>query len=39
MPQKLNVADLKITSPAFHHHQGIPERHTGDGEDVSPELA
>jgi Raf kinase inhibitor-like YbhB/YbcL family protein len=39
MPQKLNVADLKITSPAFNHHQAIPERHTGDGEDVSPELA
>ena len=39
MPQKLNVADLKITSPAFSHHQAIPERHTGDGEDVSPELA
>jgi Raf kinase inhibitor-like YbhB/YbcL family protein len=38
MPQKLNVAELKITSPAFNHHQGIPERHTGDGEDVSPEL-
>jgi Raf kinase inhibitor-like YbhB/YbcL family protein len=39
MPQKLNVADLKIKSPAFDHHKSIPERHTGDGEDVSPELA
>jgi Raf kinase inhibitor-like YbhB/YbcL family protein len=38
MPQKLNVADLKLTSPAFHHHSAIPERHSGDGEDVSPSL-
>ncbi len=38
MPQELNVADLKLESPAFKHHERIPERHTGDGEDVSPEL-
>ncbi len=38
MPQELYVADLKLTSPAFKHHQRIPDRHTGDGEDVSPEL-
>jgi Raf kinase inhibitor-like YbhB/YbcL family protein len=38
MAQELNVADLKVTSPAFAHHQRIPDRHTGDGEDVSPEL-
>jgi Raf kinase inhibitor-like YbhB/YbcL family protein len=38
MPQELNVADLKLTSPAFKHHERIPDRHTGDGEDVSPEL-
>ena len=38
MPQELNVADLKLTSPAFRHHERIPDRHTGDGEDVSPEL-
>jgi Raf kinase inhibitor-like YbhB/YbcL family protein len=38
MAQELNVADLKLTSPAFDHHRGIPERHTGDGDDVSPEL-
>ena len=38
MPQELNVADLKLRSPAFKHHERIPERHTGDGEDVSPEL-
>jgi Raf kinase inhibitor-like YbhB/YbcL family protein len=39
MPQELNVADLKITSPAFNHHQRIPERHSSDGEDLSPPLA
>jgi Raf kinase inhibitor-like YbhB/YbcL family protein len=38
MPQELNVADLKLQSPAFHHHSAIPERHTGDGEDVAPAL-
>jgi hypothetical protein len=38
MPQELNVADLKLTSPAFDHHRAIPARHSGDGEDVSPEL-
>src|SRR5437764_14559603 len=38
MPQELNVAELKLTSPAFKHHETIPERHTGDGEDVSPAL-
>jgi Raf kinase inhibitor-like YbhB/YbcL family protein len=38
MPQELNVANLKISSPAFESHRGIPERHTGDGEDVSPAL-
>ncbi len=38
MAQKLNVADLKIKSPAFDGHGRIPEKHTGDGEDVSPPL-
>jgi len=38
MAQKLNVADLRISSPAFENHKSIPERHTGDGEDVSPAL-
>jgi Raf kinase inhibitor-like YbhB/YbcL family protein len=38
MPQELNVADLKLRSPAFKHHERIPARYTGDGEDVSPEL-
>jgi Raf kinase inhibitor-like YbhB/YbcL family protein len=38
MPQQLNVAALKLSSPAFSTHKRIPERHTGDGEDVSPPL-
>jgi Raf kinase inhibitor-like YbhB/YbcL family protein len=38
MAQKLNVADLKLRSPAFHHHERIPPRHSGDGEDVAPAL-
>jgi Raf kinase inhibitor-like YbhB/YbcL family protein len=38
MAQKLNVADLRVSSPAFGTHGRIPERHTGDGEDVSPPL-
>ncbi len=38
MPQQLNVQDLAISSPAFEPHRRIPERHTGDGEDVAPAL-
>ncbi len=38
MSQELNVADLRINSPAFEGHKRIPERHTTDGEDVSPAL-
>jgi Raf kinase inhibitor-like YbhB/YbcL family protein len=34
----LNIKDLKIESPAFGQGQRIPTRHTGEGEDVSPEL-
>jgi Raf kinase inhibitor-like YbhB/YbcL family protein len=39
MSQELNVADLKISSPAISDHGPIPERHTSDGEDVSPPLS
>ncbi len=39
MPQELNVADLRISSSAFEDHGRIPERHTGDGEDVSPAVS
>src|SRR5581483_3226283 len=38
MAQQLNVKDLKLSSPAFNHHDTTPEKHTGDGEDVSPPL-
>ncbi len=38
MAQELNVADLRISSPAFDGHGRIPERHTSDGEDVAPAL-
>jgi Raf kinase inhibitor-like YbhB/YbcL family protein len=38
MPQQLNVANLRISSPAFEGHGVIPLRHTSDGEDVSPPL-
>jgi Raf kinase inhibitor-like YbhB/YbcL family protein len=38
MAQQLNVADLRISSPAFDGHRRIPERHTADGDDVSPPL-
>ena len=38
MAQQLNVKDLALTSPAFGHHEQIPERHTGDGEDIAPAL-
>ncbi len=38
MAQQLNVADLKVRSDAFDGHRPIPERHTGDGDDVAPAL-
>jgi len=38
MAQKVNVADLRISSPAFDGHRAIPERHMSDGDDVSPAL-
>jgi Raf kinase inhibitor-like YbhB/YbcL family protein len=38
MAQKFYVGDLTIGTPAFATHKGVPERHTGDGEDVSPAL-
>jgi Raf kinase inhibitor-like YbhB/YbcL family protein len=39
VPQELNVADLKLSSPAFKHHESIPAKHASDGEDVAPELS
>src|SRR5437763_5546940 len=38
MAQELNVADLRLSSPAFSGHGRIPSRHAGDGEDVAPPL-
>ncbi len=38
MSQQLNVADLKVTSPAFDPHKRIPDKHASTGEDVAPEL-
>jgi Raf kinase inhibitor-like YbhB/YbcL family protein len=38
MSQKLNVGELKLRSPSVEYHKRIPERHTGDGEDLSPAL-
>ena len=39
MAQELNIQDLKIESAAFDHHGTIPDRHTTEGEDVSPALS
>jgi Raf kinase inhibitor-like YbhB/YbcL family protein len=38
MAQKLNVADLKLSSPAFDGHSRMPDKHTSNGEDVAPPL-
>jgi Raf kinase inhibitor-like YbhB/YbcL family protein len=34
----INIRDLKLESPAFGHHGEIPARHTGEGEDLAPEI-
>lgn len=34
----LNLGDLAVTSPAFEHHKRIPDEHTCEGADTSPEL-
>ncbi|MGN6167889.1 MAG: YbhB/YbcL family Raf kinase inhibitor-like protein [Solirubrobacteraceae bacterium] len=38
MAQQLNLADLEVSSPVFGAHGRIPERHTGDAEDLSPPI-
>jgi Raf kinase inhibitor-like YbhB/YbcL family protein len=38
MPQKLNVADLRIRSSAFDGHKRIPDKHTASGENTAPPL-
>jgi hypothetical protein len=35
----LNLKDLKLVSSAFPDGARIPQRHTGEGEDTSPELS
>lgn len=34
-----HLGEITLTSPAFAHGERIPDRHTCNGEDVSPELA
>lgn len=34
----MHLGDLQITSSAFRHGGPIPERHTAEGDDVSPPL-
>jgi hypothetical protein len=38
MAQRVSIGELKLRSPTVEYHKRIPERHTGDGEDVSPAL-
>ena len=33
-----DVMAFELASPAFHHNETIPEKHTDDGADVSPPL-
>ena len=33
------ISDMQLTSPAFEDGGRIPTRHTGEGEDVSPQLS
>jgi Raf kinase inhibitor-like YbhB/YbcL family protein len=33
-----NIRHLKLESPAFGHHGEIPARHSGEGEDLAPEM-
>jgi len=39
MAQRLNVADLRVSSSAFGALGRIPARYTGDAEDISPSLS
>ena len=39
MSETTTVADFVLTSPAFEQGQPIPQKHTCEGEDVSPPLA
>jgi len=35
---KFALSDLKVSSPAFDEGGSIPAKHTGEGEDTSPQL-
>lgn len=39
MAQQLNIGELEVSSDAFEHHGRIPDRHTTEGEDLSPSLS
>jgi len=32
------LSDLQLSSSAFDHHRDIPSKHSGEGDDVSPQL-
>lgn len=38
MAQRFYVGELKLRSPAFDHHDEIPDRHAASGENVAPPL-
>ncbi|GGW68122.1 MULTISPECIES: YbhB/YbcL family Raf kinase inhibitor-like protein [Halomonadaceae] len=33
------LSSMQVSSTAFGQHQAIPAKHTGEGEDISPDLA
>lgn len=33
------MSDMRLASSAFENHKTIPTKHTGEGDDVSPELS
>lgn len=35
---KFHLGDISISTPAFDHGAAIPDKYTGNGDDVSPEL-
>jgi Raf kinase inhibitor-like YbhB/YbcL family protein len=39
MAQRFSVENLTISSSAFGPHERIPDKHTSNGEDISPELS
>lgn len=38
MAQRFYLDEFTLTSPAFDHHNEIPDKHTTNGENVSPPL-